>query len=107
MMPEGRGTEGTKGYTYQSVPTAIEGYKGTTPFRGVPFVPSPESAPDTDYPTHEITHALLIAAMRACDHNGDDYAARRAMRRECMELPLRLQADLLAHFEQTYPKETP
>lgn len=47
---------------------------------------------------HRITLDLIRAAMQVCDRHGDDETARKQMRSECMELPLRLQADLLAHF---------
>jgi hypothetical protein len=34
---------------YLTVPTGIKVQMGTTPFRGVPLVPSPTKSPDTDY----------------------------------------------------------
>lgn len=40
--------------------------------------------------------------MRACDAWGDGPEAREAMRRECMETPEHLRADLLAHFRASY-----
>lgn len=39
---------GTKRYTYPNVPTGKKVQIGTTPFRGVPFVPTPKQAPDSD-----------------------------------------------------------
>jgi len=39
---------GTDWYMYLTVPTGIKVQIGTTPFRGVPFVPSPSTSPDTD-----------------------------------------------------------
>ena len=48
------GTNGTKRYKYPTVPTGKKVQIGTTPFRGVPFVPIPKQAPDTDLLGHEI-----------------------------------------------------
>ncbi len=45
---------GTKGYKYPTVPTGKKVQIGTTPFRGVPVVPTPKQAPDTDLLGHEI-----------------------------------------------------
>lgn len=50
-----------------------------------------------------ITHELLIAAMRSCDHHGDSPEAREQMRQDCLETPPHLRADLLEHFRKTYP----
>lgn len=50
------------------------------------------------------TVELLKIAMRVCDHYGDGEAARAAMRRECLDIPLHLQADLMTHFKQSYPE---
>ncbi len=41
---------------------------------------------------------LYSAAMKVCDRYGDSEAAREDMRQQCLELPPRLQADLLEHF---------
>jgi hypothetical protein len=41
---------------------------------------------------------LIAAAMKVCDRYGDNEAAREDMRQQCLELPPRLQADLLEHF---------
>jgi hypothetical protein len=41
---------------------------------------------------------LVDAAMKVCDRHGDGDAAREEMRRQCLELPVHLQADLLEHF---------
>ena len=48
---------------------------------------------------HATAVALIAAAMKVCDHHGDGDAARADMRRECLELPPHLQADLLEHFQ--------
>lgn len=48
------GTKGTKRYKYPTVPTVKKVQIGTTPFRGVPFVPTPKQAPDTDLLGNEI-----------------------------------------------------
>jgi len=56
---------------------------------------------------HVTTTALIKAAMRACDHHGDNAAAREQMRSECLATPADLRADLLAHFNETYPKVKP
>ena len=46
--------KGTKRYKYPTVPTGKKVQIGTAPFRGVPFVPTPQQAPDTDLLGHEI-----------------------------------------------------
>ncbi len=56
---------------------------------------------------HETTTALIAAAMRACDHFNDGPAAREQMRNDCLATPPHLTADLLAHFNETYPKVKP
>lgn len=53
------------------------------------------------------TADLLKAAMRACDHHGDNDAAREQMRADCLGTPPHLQADLLDHFKKTYPESKP
>ncbi len=50
---------------------------------------------------------LIEAAMRACDHHNDNAAAREQMRLDCLATPQHLRADLLDHFQQTYPKAKP
>lgn len=52
----------------------------------------------------ETTNALVEAAMRACDHHGDGPAAREEMRRQCLETPPHLHADLADHFRKNYPQ---
>lgn len=47
---------------------------------------------------HTTTAALIEAAMQVCDQHGDGEQARADMRRDCLELPPHLQADLLDHF---------
>lgn len=54
--------------------------------------------------SRKTTTALVRAAMRACDHHGDGAEAREQMRRECLATPPDQQADLLSHFNQTYPE---
>ncbi len=49
-----------------------------------------------------ITHQLLLAAMRACDHHRDGPEAREQMRQDCLNTPPHLRADLLAHFQKEY-----
>ena len=46
---------------------------------------------------------LLTNAMQVCDRWRDSDDAREQMRRECLETPPHLRADLLAHFRGTYP----
>ena len=53
---------------------------------------------------HETTVALIESAMRACDHFGDGDAARNDMRRQCLNTPIHVRADLLDHFNHTYPQ---
>ena len=52
-----------------------------------------------------VTAQLLDAAMLACDHWNDSPAAREQMRQDCLRVPLRQRADLLAHFRENYPKK--
>lgn len=47
---------------------------------------------------HRLANELIAAAMKRCDEFNDNEAARAEMRRDCLELPPRLQADLLSHF---------
>lgn len=47
---------------------------------------------------------LIEAAMRACDHHGDSPQAREEMKQQCLDTPVHLRADLLAHFTREYPK---
>lgn len=47
---------------------------------------------------HRLAKELIAAAMRRCDKFKDGEAARADMRRDCLELPPHLQADLLDHF---------
>lgn len=56
---------------------------------------------------HALAVALVGASMRACDNQGDDDEARRAMRTDCRETPPHLRPDLLAHFRSTYPTKKP
>lgn len=46
---------------------------------------------------------LIAAAMRACDAHGDSPEAREQMRRDCLETPPHLRADLLQHLRAAYP----
>lgn len=54
----------------------------------------------------QLTHELLRAVMRCCDHHGDDAAARDQMRDDVLAMPPHLRADLLDHFDRTYPINT-
>jgi len=47
----------------------------------------------------QLASDLIEAAMKVCDHHGDGEPAREQMRRDCLELPPHLQADLLEHFQ--------
>ncbi len=51
------------------------------------------------------TALLIAAAMRCCDHHGDDAQARADMRQQCLETPLHLRADLLDYFNTTYGRK--
>lgn len=53
------------------------------------------------------TADLLAVAMSACEAWNDSEQARDRMRRDCMETPLHLRADLLEHLRKTYGKESP
>ena len=50
-----------------------------------------------------MTSELLTTAMRACDAHGDSPEAREQMRRDCLETPPHLRADLLQHLRAAYP----
>lgn len=54
--------------------------------------------------SRKTTAALVRASMRACDHHRDGADARERMRQECLSSSPDLQADLLNHFNQTYPE---
>lgn len=54
-----------------------------------------------------ITHQLLLAAMRACDHWGDTLQAREQMRQDCLNTPPHLRVDLLEHFKKHYGSYKP
>lgn len=54
-----------------------------------------------------VLHELLQAAMRACDAWQDGPEAREQMRRDCIDTPPHLRADLRDHFNQTYPGHKP
>lgn len=43
---------------------------------------------------------LIEAAMKVCDRHGDGESSRQEMRRQCLELPARMRADLLEHFRE-------
>jgi hypothetical protein len=72
------------------------------------FTPSepPQScaAVASELTAHRVMKKLLEAAMRACDHHGDGAEAREEMKRQCLETPPHLRADLLAHFQREYPE---
>jgi len=51
-----------------------------------------------------VTPALLVAAMKACDHYQDSDEARAEMRAAVLDTPLYMRLDLLAHFTQNYPQ---
>jgi len=65
---------------------------------GVPPIYKNESANDDG-----LMARLIAAAMKACDHHGDGEQARADMRQQCLDTPPHLRADLLDHFQQTYP----
>lgn len=54
---------------------------------------------------HATSVALLEAASLACDHWGDDQAAREQMRQDIANTPLHLRPDLLEHLQAAYPKD--
>lgn len=49
-----------------------------------------------------VTHALLAAAMRACDYHGDGDTARADMRRDVLATPHDQRVDLLDYFRHAY-----
>lgn len=51
----------------------------------------------------QLASDLIEAAMHVCDQHGDSEQARAEMRQQCLELPPRLQADLLDHFQGNRP----
>lgn len=50
---------------------------------------------------------LIEAALRACDHHGDNEAEREQMRQDVQNTPPHLRPDLLDHFDSAYRKDTP
>ncbi|KQP20554.1 hypothetical protein [Pseudorhodoferax sp. Leaf267] len=50
-----------------------------------------------------LTAETLARAMAVCDRHDDSDQAREDMRREVIETPAHLKADLLEHFRQAYP----
>ncbi len=67
---------------------------------GVGVPPIYKNEPATD---DGLMARLIEAAMKACDHHGDGEAGRQQMRDDCQATPQHLRADLLVHFQQTYP----
>lgn len=61
------------------------------------------SALPNPQPVAPTAQDLLTAAERACTHWGDGPEARRAMRSDCLSTPPHLRAELIQHFEETYP----
>lgn len=57
------------------------------------------------YQAEATAHAVIEASMRACDAWQDTEQARAQMRRDCLEIPPHLRADLLAHFDDQYPRK--
>ena len=53
-----------------------------------------------------LTTELLAAAMRACDHWGDNAEAREQMRQDVMGTPAHQRADLLQYLRSQYPSTT-
>lgn len=51
-----------------------------------------------------LTAQVIAAAMRACDEHGDSEQARAQMRADIEATPIDQRADLLAHFQQAYPR---
>lgn len=56
--------------------------------------------------SHATTEALLEAAMRVCDAWGDADKGRVQMRRECLDTPQHLRADLLDYLLSQYRKDS-
>ena len=52
------------------------------------------------------TTNLIEATQRVCDFHGDNETMREAMRLDCLAMPAHLKADLLEHFQTTYPQST-
>ncbi|MFM2448835.1 MAG: hypothetical protein RIS44_1285 [Pseudomonadota bacterium] len=53
------------------------------------------------------TDRLLMLAMQVCDAWDDGPEAREAMRRDCLDTPLHLRQDLIAHFQSVTTSECP
>ena len=58
---------------------------------------------ESDANLDPVLSELLQAAMRACDAWQDAPGAREQMRRECLDTPPHLRADLRDHLSQAYP----
>ena len=50
-----------------------------------------------------LTARLIAGAMRACNRWGDGPEARNNMREDVLATPPELRAELLQHFNETYP----
>lgn len=57
--------------------------------------------------SNRLTHQLLQAAMRVCDHWNDSPAAREQMRQDCLNTPPHLRAELLALLRKQYGSNKP
>ena len=64
-------------------------------------VAPPTATQQRNFSTDPTLCALLDAAMLAAAHWKDD---PEEWRRQCMEVPLHQQADLLEHLQRQYPK---
>lgn len=53
------------------------------------------------FTAERLTRELIAAAMRRCDEFNDNEAAREQMRDDCLSLSPAMQADLLAHFQES------
>ncbi|MEZ5608093.1 MAG: hypothetical protein R3E52_13470 [Burkholderiaceae bacterium] len=50
---------------------------------------------------------LIAAALRACDHHGDNAAAQQQMVKDCLNTRPELRQELLDYFSTNYPRPTP
>ena len=105
-----------RGDTPKTPETRLMGVMGVVPRHlskneggvlGVSGVGVPPIYKNEPFDDARVLACLIKAAMRACDHFSDNAAAREQMRQDCLDTPAHLRADLLQHFNETYPKVKP
>lgn len=63
----------------------------------------PRNSQPSALTAHRVAIKLVDAAMKRCDEFNDGEAARQQMRKDCLSLSPKMQADLLAHLNGVPP----